>query len=260
MSANNGASVLDGVRQVIEAADAAGLPRPGRTVLAKQLDASDYQVRRALDQLEIERELTTAGSNQGSPVPTQPADEDSEPLDSSDHVGGPPDHDRSPEQPAAPDVATAHQPAPQLPPARGARLVSWTGFAFGSVMSIAANVLHAWLPADDRPPGWSPGIAPQIGSAVWPVGLLISVEVLSRVSWRPGWLWGLARYGGAGVVAFGSGVISYGHLREVLLAWDYGTLGASVGPLVLDGLMVVCGFALLAMTDRHSDSRAGAST
>jgi hypothetical protein len=64
----------------------------------------------------------------------------------------------------------------------------------------------------------------------------------------------LARYGGAGTVAVGSAVISYGHLREVLIAWDYGALGAAVGPLVLDGLMVVSGFALLAMSRRHADT------
>jgi hypothetical protein len=54
----------------------------------------------------------------------------------------------------------------------------------------------------------------------------------------------------------GSAVISYGHLHEVLLAWDYGPLGAAVGPLVLDGLMVVSGFALLAMS-RSREPTAG---
>jgi hypothetical protein len=48
-------------------------------------------------------------------------------------------------------------------------------------------------------------------------------------------------------------VISYGHLRGVLVAWHYSPLAAAVGPLVLDGLMVVCGFALLAnsLTTSH---------
>jgi hypothetical protein len=135
----------------------------------------------------------------------------------------------------------------------GARFVAWLGFVFGSAMSVAANVLHAWLPADEQPAGWSPGLAPQVGSAVWPIGLLLSVEVLSRVRWAPGFWWGMARYGGAGTVAVGSAIISYGHLHGVLLAWDYGPLGAAVGPLVLDGLMVVSGFALLAMSRRHAD-------
>jgi hypothetical protein len=141
------------------------------------------------------------------------------------------------------DTAGAATPVPE-----GARFVAWLGFVFGSVMSVAANVLHAWLPADERPAGWSPGIAPQVGSAVWPIGLLLSVEVLSRVPWAPGFWWALARYGGAGTVAVGSAIISYGHVHEVLLAWSYGPLGAAVGPLVLDGLMVVSGFALLTMS------------
>ncbi|HEX2298454.1 MAG TPA: hypothetical protein VHH34_08045, partial [Pseudonocardiaceae bacterium] len=45
-----------------------------------------------------------------------------------------------------------------------------------------------------------------------------------------------------------------GHLHELLLAWDYGPLGAAVGPLVLDGLMVVSGFALLAMSRPREDT------
>jgi hypothetical protein len=75
---------------------------------------------------------------------------------------------------------------------------------------------------------------------------MLAVEALSRIRWPAGLGWGLARFGGAGTVALGSAVISYGHVRDVLAAWQYNTLAAAVGPLVLDGLMVVCGFALLA--------------
>ncbi|XVV04059.1 DUF2637 domain-containing protein [Actinosynnema sp. CA-248983] len=106
----------------------------------------------------------------------------------------------------------------------------------------------AWLPAEHHPADWSPGLAPQIGAAVWPIGLLLSVEVLSRIHWPKGWQWTLARFGGTGTVALGSAVISYGHLRDLLLAWHYGPLAAAVGPLVLDGLMVISGCALLAMS------------
>ena len=77
---------------------------------------------------------------------------------------------------------------------------------------------------------------------------LLSVEVLSRVPWPRGWQWAFARFAGTGAVALGSAVISYGHLHDVLLAWRYPTLAAAVGPLVLDGLMVISGFALLAMS------------
>jgi hypothetical protein len=128
----------------------------------------------------------------------------------------------------------------------GGQAVAWAGFAFGSIMSIAANVLHTWLPPANEPPGWSPGLGPQIGAAVWPIGLLLSVEILSRVRWPHTWPWALARYGGAGTVTLGSALISYMHLHGLLLAWGYDSIGAAVGPLVLDGLMTISGFALLA--------------
>ncbi|MFE3794627.1 helix-turn-helix domain-containing protein [Nocardia tengchongensis] len=128
---------------------------------------------------------------------------------------------------------------------RGGKVVAWAGFIFGSVLSIVMNWLHTWLPAASKPHGWSPGVWPQIGSAVWPVTLLLAVEVLSRVRWKVGLAWSLARYGGVGTVASGSALISYGHVHDVLESWEYGAVGSAVGPLVLDGLMVACGFALL---------------
>ncbi|MFJ9368786.1 helix-turn-helix domain-containing protein [Nocardia sp. NPDC101769] len=128
---------------------------------------------------------------------------------------------------------------------RGGKVVAWAGFIFGSVLSIVMNWLHTWLPAASKPHGWTPGVWPQIGSAVWPVTLLLAVEALSRVRWKPGLAWSLARYGGVGTVAAGSALISYGHVHDVLQSWEYGTVGSAVGPLVLDGLMVACGFALL---------------
>ncbi|MFE3793375.1 helix-turn-helix domain-containing protein [Nocardia tengchongensis] len=143
---------------------------------------------------------------------------------------------------------------------RGGRVVAWAGFIFGSVLSIVMNWLHTWLPAASKPHGWSPGVWPQIGSAVWPVTLLLAVEVLSRVRWRPGLAWALARYGGVGTVAAGSALISYGHVHDVLQSWEYGTVGSAVGPLVLDGLMVACGFALLSESSSPDAGRDTALT
>jgi hypothetical protein len=116
------------------------------------------------------------------------------------------------------------------------------------LVSVAGNWLHAWLPAAEHPAGWSPTLATQVGAAVWPVALLVAVEVLSRTPWPGGKAWGVVRIGGVGVVAAGSAVISYGHIHAVLKSWGYDNLGAGVGPLVIDGLMVISGFALLAMS------------
>lgn len=149
-----------------------------------------------------------------------------------------------------PDTGTG-TPAESHP---GARLMAWAGFAIGSLVSVAGNWLAAWLPAGDNPPGWAPSLASQVGAAVWPVALLVSVEVLSRTAWRAGWHWTLVRFGGVAVVALGSAVISYGHIHAVLRSWGYDPVGAGVGPLVIDGLMVVSGFALLAMSSTNREA------
>lgn len=130
----------------------------------------------------------------------------------------------------------------------GARLVCWLGFLLGTAVSVAANWLAAWLPAAQHGPTWRPDPWSQGFAAVWPVALVVSVEVLSRVAWPSGRGWALVRYGGMVAVALCSGVISYGHIHDVLLSWGYGALGAAVGPLVIDGLMVVSGFGLLALS------------
>ncbi|GLY44504.1 hypothetical protein Amsp01_105270 [Amycolatopsis sp. NBRC 101858] len=95
---------------------------------------------------------------------------------------------------------------------RAGRELAW--FAFGSVTSIAANVPHTRLPASSQPPG----LSPQIGAGVWPIALIVTVEVLTRVSWRQTWFWNTVRYGIGTIVAIGSFTISYGHIHAVLTA------------------------------------------
>jgi hypothetical protein len=148
------------------------------------------------------------------------------------------------------------------------QLIAWAGFAFGAAVSVAANVKHAYIP---RPPDgldeaaakawtppeeWAPDMAAVLGAAVWPLMLLLAVEVMTRVSWGGGW-WNVARFGGVGIVGLGSAIISYGHIRDVLLLWHYGSVGAHIGPIVVDGLMVVSGFALLSIS--QAEAREGKS-
>lgn len=189
-TASNG-QLIDQIRDALDAARQAGQPAPGRPTLVRLTGATDHAVRKALATLATEN--TSAG--------------------------GPGENASPPDQPPA-----------TSPSATGGRFVAWAGFVFGSVMSVAANVLHTWLPAADQSPAWSPALAAQVGAAVWPIELLLSVEVLSRVRWPRGWQWTLARFAGTGAVALGSAIISYGHLRDVLLAWEYAPLSAAVGP------------------------------
>jgi len=203
-------AVLERVRQVVADAATTGAPVPGRKVLARQLDVSEHQVRKAQAALQQEQRADQ------TPVEPRPQ--------------------LVPEPTAQP---TADRPG-------GGLLVAWAGFLFGSITSVAANVLAARIPPAAAGPGWEPSTVAQLGAAVWPLALLLAVEALSRVRWPSGALWRLARYGGAGTVALGSGVISYGHIHAVLGSWGYDGVAAGVGPLVIDGLMVISGFAMLA--------------
>lgn len=124
-------------------------------------------------------------------------------------------------------------------------MVAWAGFVFGSVVSVLANVLAARIAPAHSAVGWAPRLDTQIGAAVWPIALLLSVEVLSRIDWPTTWVSRLVRYVGVGAVALFSAVISYQHIRDVLISWSYPDLSAGVGPLVIDGLMIVSGFAMV---------------
>lgn len=127
----------------------------------------------------------------------------------------------------------------------GARFVAWVGFVFGSLVSIGGNLLAARIPPKPTPANWSPDVWAQVGSTVWPVALLISVEVLSRTIWPKTLLSRTVRYVGVGAVALFSAVISYQHIQAVLISWNYEGLSAGVGPLAVDGLMVVSGAAMV---------------
>lgn len=146
--------------------------------------------------------------------------------------------------------------------AAGGRLVAWLGFVFGSVVSVLANVMDARLPPAGAGASWTPSIEAQLAAAVWPLSLLLAVEAVARVRWAKGWVWVAARFGGAGAVALFSAWISYWHIRDVLMAWRYEESSAAVGPFVVDGLMVITGFALLSIArsaDRPADQHLDAA-
>lgn len=138
-------------------------------------------------------------------------------------------------------------------PSTPGRAWATAGFVLGIAVSVAGNVAHTYHPtaavlaaAGKTADQWKPELGAQLGAAFFPLALLVTVEVLTRVQWPNTWGWSATRYGGAALVAGVAAVVSYLHLRGLLLAYGEDELTATIGPLSVDGLMVVAGFALLA--------------
>lgn len=151
---------------------------------------------------------------------------------------------------------TEHQnQAANLPGAKG---VAWVCFLFGTVVSVAFNVMDSFIPPVGAPPGWTPGLWVIVFAATWPLALIGSVELLARLGWSDTIFAKIVRYGVMSAVAVFAAVISYQHIREVLLSWRYNELSANVGPLVIDGLMILAGYAMV-MGSKNGEAKRIAS-
>lgn len=140
---------------------------------------------------------------------------------------------------------------------------AYVGTVLGAAVSVAANIAHSYVPPRCAPvsaggvPGgegcvpwtppsdWAPPTEAVIGSALWPVLVVVAVEILTRVDWPPSGRWLAARWLGLLPVALVAAVISYVHGYGLLLHWGEGELAAALGPLAPDGLMVIASSALL---------------
>jgi hypothetical protein len=127
---------------------------------------------------------------------------------------------------------------------------AYAGAIVGGAVSVAANVAHSFRPPKDSPAGWHPQLGAVMLAAFWPLALLLAVEVMVRVDWPRARRWTAVRFGGVTPVAIVAAIVSYRHLSG-LLDW-YGEDGVTValGPLAVDGLMVVSTGALLALASR----------
>ena len=105
---------------------------------------------------------------------------------------------------------------------------------------------------------WSPHAGAVVGAVFWPVALLVAIEVLARVSWPAGGRWLVVRFGGLGPVAVVAAVVSYRHLSGLLGFYGEDGITSTVGPLAVDGLMVMATGALLAT--RPGGARAAGRT
>jgi hypothetical protein len=134
-------------------------------------------------------------------------------------------------------------------PSRG-RLWAYTGAILGGGVSVAANVAHSFLPPLGAPDTWRPEPGAVVGAIVWPVFLFIAVEILARIVWPSGRAWVLLRFGGLLPVAAVAAFVSYRHLSGLLAHYGEEDIVVLVGPIAVDGLMLMATGALLAINHR----------
>lgn len=131
---------------------------------------------------------------------------------------------------------------------------SWAYAAaiLGGTISIIANIAHSFVPPPGAPDTWRPELGAVISSAIWPILLFFAVEVLARVKWFPGFWWGALRFGGMLSVAAGAFIVSWQHMYSLLRHYGEGPLVSFLGPIAVDGLMVMATAALLVIGIRKN--------
>jgi len=128
------------------------------------------------------------------------------------------------------------------------RAWAYLGAVLGGSVSVAANIAHCYIPPKGAPSGWTPQTGAVALSALWPVMVLVAVEILGRVAWPAGWRWWVLRWGGLTPVTAVAAVVSYRHLSGLLASYGEDAVVAVIGPLAIDGLMVISSAALLSLS------------
>jgi hypothetical protein len=83
-------------------------------------------------------------------------------------------------------------------------------------------------------------------STFWPIFLFVAVEILARTPWPSGARWAALRWVGLLPVALVAALVSYRHLSGLLGFYGEDPITVAIGPLAVDGLMVMATGALLA--------------
>lgn len=139
------------------------------------------------------------------------------------------------------------------------RFWAYVGTALGGTASVAANVAHSFLPPAGAPPSWTPEVGAVISAVFWPVALYVIVEILVQNRWPAGNGWMAGRFVLLVPVALVAFVVSYRHLSGLLDHYGEDPLTVTIGPLAVDGLMVMAAAALFASTSpRHQPATAAA--
>ena len=126
---------------------------------------------------------------------------------------------------------------------------AYFGVLVGLAASITGNVAHTYLADSD--------ISLQLRvplAVLWPVMLLIGIEVLTRVDWTKNWRHWFARLLLVGPVALVSAFVSYLHLFHLMGLAGETELAQYAGPLAVDGTLFGCTVALLVTRAAHRDA------
>jgi len=123
---------------------------------------------------------------------------------------------------------------------------AYLGTALGGAVSVAANVAHSYVPPTGAPLDWRPEHGAVIGAMFWPAALYVAVEIFARIPWPAGRRWIALRFLGLLPVAVVAAVVSYRHLSGLLAFYGEDALTVAIGPLAVDGLMVMATGALIA--------------
>lgn len=127
---------------------------------------------------------------------------------------------------------------------RAGRVIAWVSFALGILVSVLGNVLHSAItPA---------GLGELVGAAFWPLALMLSIEILTRVRWQLGRWWMAARVFGLLLVGIVAAILSYRHLAGLMTSWGEDPFNAHLGPLAVDGLMLLAATALLSISKENA--------
>ncbi|MBN1173429.1 MAG: hypothetical protein JXA67_14755 [Micromonosporaceae bacterium] len=130
---------------------------------------------------------------------------------------------------------------------------AYLGVLLGGAVSIAANVAHSYVPPTaviEAGPAavetWQPRPGAVVGAVFWPIALFIAVEIFARIAWPVLRRWTMLRFGGLLPVALVAAIVSYRHLSGLLHFYGEDTLTTIIGPLAVDGLMIMASGALVA--------------
>jgi hypothetical protein len=129
-----------------------------------------------------------------------------------------------------------------------------TGAVLGGLVSVAANVAHSYIPPAGHTGIWHPEPGAVIISIVWPVFLFIAIEILVRIAWPRSIGPTLAKWAGLLPVALVAAFVSYRHLSGLLAHYGEEPIVTVLGPLAVDGLMIMATAAILVTSHRTTNT------